>query len=99
MRFSALVALFLIVLAGPARSDEFVPKHSGKVPLGPVHSYLPPQGHAVDGLVILISGDDGWTPATAALAQHLAEEGQAVVGLELPAVSSRPCRSANTGHR
>ena len=84
IRISALAALLLVLLTGPTRAAEFTPKHSGQIPLGPVHDYAPPEGHKTNGLVILISDDDGWTPATAALADHLAGEGQAVVGLELP---------------
>ncbi|HEX4506416.1 MAG TPA: AcvB/VirJ family lysyl-phosphatidylglycerol hydrolase [Alphaproteobacteria bacterium] len=53
-------------------------------PLYPIHYYAPPEGKTPDGFVIVISDNQGWDDAAAALAQHLAAGGNTVVGLELP---------------
>ncbi len=79
------VALSLaLCLAQTGQAGEaFKPTRVDGSPLWPVHYYTPPDGKAIDGLVILISDNQGWDDAATALAQHLAAGGNTVVGLEL----------------
>jgi len=87
--FCAVLALVLCV-AGTGRAGEaFKPTRVDGSPLYPIHYYAPPEGKppeimAQGGFVILISDNQGWDDAATALAQHLAAEGNSVVGLELP---------------
>jgi len=82
--FCAVLALVLGV-AGTGRAGEaFKPTRVDGSPLYPVHSYAPPDGKPLDGFVIVISDNQGWDDAATALAQHLAAQGNMVVGLELP---------------
>ncbi len=52
--------------------------------LGPVHYYAPAQGKKIDGLAIVISGSKGWDDVATQAARHLTDDGEVVVGLELP---------------
>ncbi len=78
---AALLAISIVHVAGAA---EFKPTRVNGAPLWPVHYYTPPQGKTTEGLTILISDNQGWDDAAEAMARHLADEGQAVAGLELP---------------
>lgn len=81
----ALVAFSALGLSSaPAQAAEFKPTRIDGSPLWPVHYYAPPEGKKTDGLVIMISDNQGWDAAAAALARHLADGGQVVAGLELP---------------
>ena len=80
-----MCAALLTAMAGaPAGAVEFKPTRVDGSPLWPVHYYTPPDGRSIDGLVIVISDNQGWDDAAAAMAQHLAGNGNVVVGLELP---------------
>ncbi|MDB5397459.1 MAG: hypothetical protein JWM91_4965 [Rhodospirillales bacterium] len=67
-----------------ARAVEFKPTRIDGSPLGPVHYYAPAGGKKIDGLVIVISDNQGWDAAATTVAQHLTQSGEVVVGLELP---------------
>jgi type IV secretory pathway VirJ component len=66
------------------KTPEYKPTRVEGTPLYPVHYAAPAAGKTINGLIIMISGDDGWDAQAAALAHHLADEGEVVVGLELP---------------
>ena len=72
-------------LAGTANAGEaFKPTRVDGSPLYPIHYYAPPEGKALRGFVIVISDNHGWDDAATALAKHLVDGGNTVVGLELP---------------
>ncbi len=84
IRVSALVAALLLCCSPPVFSAEFKPTRVDNSPLWPIHYYTPTDAKKISGLVIVISDNQGWDAAAAALADHLTESGQVVVGLELP---------------
>jgi type IV secretory pathway VirJ component len=85
IRVLCVVLSLVLCLAQTASAGEaFKPTRVDGSPLYPVHYYAPPDGKALDGLVILISDNQGWDDAPTAMARHLAGNGNAVVGLELP---------------
>jgi type IV secretory pathway VirJ component len=63
---------------------EYKPVRVNGEPLWPVHYVAPSAGKKINGLIIMISDNAGWDDASAALARHLADEGEVVIGLELP---------------
>ena len=85
IRFVCVVLSLVLCLARTADAGEaFKPTRVDGSPLYPVHYYTPPNGKKVDGLVILISDNQGWDDVATTMALHLAGNGDAVVGLELP---------------
>jgi type IV secretory pathway VirJ component len=82
--FCVALSLFLGLAQAGWAGEAFKPTRVDGSPLYPVHYYAPPAGTTLDGLVILISDNQGWDAAATALAQHLAGQGNAVIGLELP---------------
>ncbi len=66
--------------------------HLGR--FGTVALYRPAE--AVKGVVILMSGDQGWTPQAASLAHRLTSLGAAVAGVRTPAYLRAWGRSRNT---
>jgi type IV secretory pathway VirJ component len=84
IRFGCVLLSLALCLAQPGHAADFKPTRVDGSPLWPVHYYTPPDGKAIDGLVILISDNQGWDAAATAVAQHLAAKGDAVAGLELP---------------
>jgi len=50
---------------------------------GAVRYYAPAEGRPIEGLVVLVSDRQGWNEASEALAQHLVEDGQAILGIDL----------------
>lgn len=89
IRISCAVALLVLCVSplcvsGAAGAVEFKPTRIDGSPLGPVHYYAPPDAKKIDGLVIVISDNQGWDAAATAVAQHLTDSGKVVVGLELP---------------
>jgi type IV secretory pathway VirJ component len=85
IRAVCVVLSLVLCLAQTANAGEALkPTRVDGSPLYPVHYYVPPAGKVLNGLVILISDNQGWDDAATAMAQHLAGDGNAVVGLELP---------------
>jgi len=84
IRFGCVVLSLALCVVQTGWAAEFKPTRVDGSPLWPVHYYTPPEGKAIDGLVILISDNQGWDAAATAMAQHLAAKGDAVAGLELP---------------
>ncbi len=84
IRFLGAIALLAITVIQSAGAADFKPTRVNGAPLWPVHYYTPPPGKTTDGLTILISDNQGWDDAAEAMARHLADEGQAVAGIELP---------------
>ncbi len=79
----AVAACFALLLSGmSARAADPTLIDGGR--FGQVRYYRPTDSDAVTGLVAVISDRDGWTDSDAALAAHLTEEGQAVIGIDLP---------------
>ncbi len=66
------------------KPGDYKPTRIDGSPLYPVHYSAPQAGKKINGLIIMISDNAGWDAASAALARHLADEGEVVVGLELP---------------
>jgi len=79
----ALLAACLGVAAGPALADGPALIDGGNR-FGQVRYYAPPAGDAVAGLIAMISDSRGWDAGSDALARHMAGEGQAVLGIDLP---------------
>jgi type IV secretory pathway VirJ component len=94
IRSIACAVLALLLPAARGWSAELKPERVDGAPLGPVHYYSPPIGK-VDGLVIMISDRRGWDDDASAMAKHLADSGEAVVGLELPVYRAALARDAN----
>jgi len=84
IRFACVLLSLVLCVAQAGWAADFKPTRVDGSPLWPVHYYAPPEGKAIDGLVILISDNQGWDDAATAMARHLAADGDAVVGLELP---------------
>ncbi len=84
IRILCAVALFALSAVQPLAAAEFKPTRIDGSPLWPVHHYAPAEGKKIDGLVIVISGNQGWDAAATLLAEHLTQSGEVVVGLELP---------------
>jgi type IV secretory pathway VirJ component len=76
--------LLAFCVSQAASAVEFKPTRIDGSPLGPVHYYAPAPAKKIDGLVIMISDSQGWDAAATTMAQHLADTGEVVVGLELP---------------
>ena len=72
---SALLLGLGIVMT--ARADELIEFSR----LGAVTLYQP-TGRAAEGLVLFLSGDDGWSPVVAGMAGHLTERGFLVAGID-----------------
>ncbi|HLG88068.1 MAG TPA: AcvB/VirJ family lysyl-phosphatidylglycerol hydrolase [Alphaproteobacteria bacterium] len=77
---AACVALVLSGMSARAADTSLI--DGGR--FGQVRYYQPTAPRTVTGLVALVSDREGWNDSDAALATHLADEGQAVVGIDLP---------------
>jgi type IV secretory pathway VirJ component len=86
--------LVLIVFEGAAAADPKPERIDGS-PLWPVHYYTPQAGRKLEGVVIAISDRGGWDDAAAALAKHLTENGEVVVGLDLPIYEAALAKDTN----
>jgi type IV secretory pathway VirJ component len=95
MRSISVALLCGVFAAGAACAADIKPERIDGSPLGPVHYYAPPQGHKIDGLVIVISDRQGWDAAATALAQHLTQDAEVVVGLDLPIYSAALKKDTN----
>ncbi len=84
IRNSICCALLILIMTGRGLAADPKPERVDGAPLWPVHYYAPPAGRKVEGLVIAISDRDGWDDAASALARRLTDNGEVVVGLELP---------------
>lgn len=73
-----------LLFSAVGHAADIKPTRVDGSPLWPVHYYTPPDGKPLEGLFIVISDNQGWDDAATAMAQHLAENGNVVVGLELP---------------
>ncbi len=78
------IALLGLLVPSVALSAELKPERIDGSPLWPVHYYTPAPAHKIEGLVIMISDRQGWDARATALARHLTESGEVVVGLDLP---------------
>jgi type IV secretory pathway VirJ component len=78
------LAMVAALLSAAGHAAELKPTRVDGSPLWPVHYYTPPDGKPIEGLFIVISDNQGWDDAATAMAQHLAGNGNAVIGLELP---------------
>ncbi len=89
IRFSgAICAIGVVVaqlcVAQPIRANDFKPTRANGAPLYPVHYLIPDDPKTIHGLVVMISDTAGWDDNAAAMARHLVQAGNAVVGLEFP---------------
>ncbi len=80
----AVCAIGILLVAQFAHAEDFKATRPNGDLLGPVHYVAPEDPKKIQGLVVLISDNAGWDDNAAAMAQHLVEAGNAVVGLELP---------------
>lgn len=78
------VVLVQLCVAQFSRAEDFNPTRPNGDSLGPVQYVAPADPKKIEGLVVLITDNAGWDQAAAAMAQHLVQAGDAVVGLELP---------------
>jgi type IV secretory pathway VirJ component len=78
------LAMAVMLFSAVGHAADLKPTRVDGSPLWPVHYYTPPDGKPIEGLFIVISDNQGWDDAATAMAQHLAGNGNAVVGLELP---------------
>lgn len=81
LRLAGAAALALALVA-PARADELRRTTAGNETIAEVPVVAP--GDEPTAIVALISDMDGWTPARAAEADALADEGAMVIGVDLP---------------
>jgi type IV secretory pathway VirJ component len=90
MRFAFFILIAGLLAGGPTYAADTKPPQDYKPtrvdgsPLYPVHYVAPVAGKKINGLVIMISDNAGWDDESSALARHLADNGEVVVGLELP---------------
>ena len=84
IRSFGAAALIALSVVHAAQAVEFKPTRVDGSPLWPVHYYSPADDKKIEGLTIVISDEKGWDTAATALAQHLTESGNVVVGLDLP---------------
>ncbi len=89
-RFPWLATIAALASASGFAADikDIRPTRLDGAPLWPVHSFAPAQGHKIDGLVIIISDRQGWDERATAIARHLADAGDVVIGLDLPVYSA-----------
>jgi type IV secretory pathway VirJ component len=67
-----------------SKPGDYKPTRIDGSVLYPIHYVAPQAGKKVNGLIILITDSAGWDDESSALARHLADEGEVVVGLDLP---------------
>ncbi len=84
IRFVCVVLSLVCMAQGAGAGEALKPTRVDGSPLYPIHYYAPPAGKPLDGFVIIISDKQGWDESATALAQHLAGQGNTVIGLELP---------------
>jgi len=80
---AAFVALLLGVFWFRAGWAAETPMIDGGNRFGQVRFYQPAEGRPLEGLVALVSDRQGWDAAADALARHLVDGGQAVLGIDL----------------
>ena len=89
IRATLAVCLTLFISGVPTRAADPSLIDGGR--FGQVRYFQPSAGNIV-GLVALVSDRDGWNVDAEALATHLAGEGQAVIGIDLPALEQALAR-------